>query len=227
MKLLKIQARRSFGEAQAALLPQALPLQTPPDYVRERLLNRIVEETQQTPIEIAVEESTLKEMAKRNERNLSPFVEPRRAESRTARWLLIAATALLAFTAGYLFKRNAELRGKVDDIVSPRTRIISMVGEEAPQANAKVLWDTKAQQWAIYIFDLPAPPSDKDYQLWYVTKNAKISAAVFRTDEQGRTVLKLTLPPDALADLAAAAVTLEPRGGSPQPTGKFYLKASI
>ena len=211
----------------AALLPQALPLQTPPDYVRERLLNRIVEETQQTPIEIAVEESTLKEMAKRNERNLSPFVEPRRAESRTARWLLIAATALLAFTAGYLFKRNAELRGKVDDIVSPRTRIISMVGEEAPQANAKVLWDTKAQQWAIYIFDLPAPPSDKDYQLWYVTKNAKISAAVFRTNEQGRSVLKLTLPPEALVGLAATAVTLEPRGGSPQPTGKFYLKASI
>jgi anti-sigma-K factor RskA len=211
----------------ATLLPHALPLQTPPDYVRERLLNRIVEGTQQSPIEIAVEESTLKEMAKRNERNLSPFVEPRRAESRTARWLLIAATALLAFTAGYLFKRNAELRGKVDDIVSPRTRIISMVGEEAPQANAKVLWDTKAQQWTIYIFDLPAPPSDKDFQLWYVTKNAKISAAVFRTDEQGRTVLKLTLPPDAVADLAATAVTLEPRGGSPQPTGKFYLKASI
>ena len=211
----------------AALLPQALQLQTPSAYLRERLLYRIAEETQQTPIEIAVEESTLKEMAERVESKVLPFVEPRRAESRTARRLLIAATALLAFTAGYLFKRNAELRGKVDEIVSPRTRIISMVGEEAPQANAKVLWDTKAQQWSIYIFDLPAPPSDKDYQLWYVTKYAKISAAVFRTDEQGRTVLKLTLPPDALTGLAATAVTLEPRGGSPQPTGKFYLKASI
>jgi anti-sigma-K factor RskA len=159
----------------------------------------------------------------------------------TARWLLIAATALVAFTAGYLFKKNADLArerddllkkmaalgGQVDDIVSPRTRIIAMVGDETPQANAKVVWDTKAQQWAIYIFDLPAPPSDKDYQLWYVTKNAKISAAVFRPDEQGRTVLKLTLPPEGLAELAATAVTLEPRGGSPQPTGKFYLKASI
>jgi len=229
----------------AALLPQALSLQTPPDYLRERLLNRIVEETQQTPIEIAVEESSLEEMA---ERDVLPFVQPRRPESRTARWLLIAATALLAFTAGYLVKQNADLarerhalarerddlskemaawRGQVDDIVSPRTRIIVMAGDETPQANAKVVWDTKAQQWVIYIFDLPAPPSDKDYQLWYVTKNAKISAAVFRTDEQGRTVLKLTLPPDSLADLAATAVTLEPRGGSPQPTGKFYLKASI
>jgi anti-sigma-K factor RskA len=232
----------------ATSLPQALSLQSPPDHVRERLLNRIAEETQQTPIEIAVEESTSEGLAGRAEEKVLLFVQPRRAESRPARWLLIAATALLAFTAGYLFKQNSDLareydnvarerddlskemamwRRQVDDIVSPTTRIIAMVGEEAPQANAKVVWDTNARQWAIYIFDLPAPPSDKDYQLWYVTKNAKISAAVFRTDEQGRTVLNLTLPPDAPADLAATAVTLEPRGGSPQPTGKFYLKASI
>jgi anti-sigma-K factor RskA len=232
----------------ATLLPQALSLQSPPDHVRERLLNRIAEETRQTPIEIAVEESTSEESAGRAEEKVLSFVQPRRAESMPARWMLIAATALLALTSGYLFKRNSDLarerdnvaresddlskemamwRRQVDDIVSPTTRIIAMVGEETPQANAKVVWDTNARQWAIYIFDLPAPPSDKDYQLWYVTKNAKISAAVFRTDEQGRTVLKLTPPPDALAALVATAVTLEPRGGSPQPTGKFYLKASI
>jgi len=232
----------------ATSLPQALPLRSPPDHVRERLLNRIAEETQQTPIEIAVEESTSEGLAGRAEEKVLSFVQPRRAESRPARWLLIAATALLAFTAGYLFKQNSDLarergnvaresddlskemamwRRQVDDIVSPTTRIIAMVGEETPQASAKVVWNTNARQWAIYIFDLPAPPSDKDYQLWYVTKNAKISAAVFRTDEQGRTVLKLTPPPDALAGLAATAVTIEPRGGSPQPTGKFYLKASI
>src|SRR5262245_7743684 len=232
----------------AALLPQALPLQSPPDHVRKRLLNRIAEETQQTPIVIDVDESTSEKLAGRAEEKVLSFVQPRRAESRPARLLLIAATALLAFTAGYLFKQNSDLarerdnvarehddlskemalwRRQDDDIASPRTRIIAMVGDETPQANAKVVWDTNAQQWAIYIFDLPAPPSNKDYQLWYVTQNAKISAAVFRTNEEGRTVLKLTLPPEALVGLAATAVTIEPRGGSPQPTGKFYLKASI
>jgi anti-sigma-K factor RskA len=225
----------------AALLPQALPLHTTPDHLKERLLNRIAEEAQKTPIEIAVEESTSKEMAERAENNVLPLFQTRRAESRTARWMLIAATALLAFSSAYLFNQNNKLsrerddlsreldttRRQVDDIVSPKTKVIAMAGDEAPQANAKVMWDTKTQRWVIYIFDLPAAPSDKDYQLWYVTKDAKISAAVFRPDEQGRTVLKLTLPPDALSGLAATAVTLEPKGGSPQPTGKFYLKASI
>jgi anti-sigma-K factor RskA len=232
----------------AALLPQALPLQTPQDHVRERVLTRVAEEAQKTPIEIAVEESTMKEVAERAEKKVLPFVQPRRAESRTVRWMLIAATALLAFTSAYLFTENAKLarerdnlsreRDKLsedlagvseqfDNVVSSGTRVIAMVGDEAPQANAKLVWNTKARQWDIYIYDLPTPPSDKDYQLWYVTANSKISAAVFRTNEQGRTVLKLTLPPEALAGLAATAVTLEPRGGSPQPTGKFYLKASI
>ena len=221
----------------ASSLPQALPLQSPPDHVRKRLLNRIAEETQQTPIEIAVEESTSEGLAGRAEEKVLSLVQPRRAESRPARWLLIAATALLTFTAGYLFKKNADLARERDDlskemdewrgIVSPRTRIIAMVGDETPQANAKVVWDTNGRQWSIYIFDLPAPPSDKDYQLWYVTQSAKISAAIFRTNEQGRRDLKLTLPPEALVGLAATAVTLEPRGGSPQPTGKFYLKANI
>jgi anti-sigma-K factor RskA len=232
----------------AALLPQALPLQTPPDHVKERVLTRIAEEAQKTPIEIAVEESTMKEVADRAEKKVLPFVQPRRAESRTARWILIAATALLAFTSAYLFNQNTKLarerdhmarerddlsralamsREEVDGIVSPWTKVIAMVGEETPEANAKVVWDTKANQWVIHIFNLPPPPSDKQYQLWYVTKKAKISAWVFSTDEQGRTVLKLTLPTEALAGLAATAVTLEPKGGSPQPTGKFYLKASI
>lgn len=243
----------------AALLPQALPIQSPPAYLKERLLSRIAAEdgitqaeialgesaiaagaeTWETPVEMAVEEYTIVKgnegIAEQTVKKVFPFVAPRRIESKTQRWLLIAATAMLAFTSAYLFGQNAKLareldewRQKVDNIVSPTTRVIQMAGDEVPGANAKVVWDTKAQQWVIYIFNLPAPPSDKDYQLWYVTNNAKISAAVFSTNAQGQTVLKLTLPPDALAGLAATAVTLEPKGGSPQPTSnKFYLVAKI
>ena len=77
------------------------------------------------------------------------------------------------------------------------------------------------------VFNLPAPPAGMDYQLWYVTKDAKLSAAVFRPNAQGRYELRLALPAGVPEKLAATAVTLEPGGGSPQPTGRFYLMAQI
>src|SRR5215475_6135241 len=73
----------------AALLPQSLPFQTPRDHIKELVVNRIAEEAQKTPIEIAVEESTLKEMAERADKKVLPFTQTRRAESRTTRWILI------------------------------------------------------------------------------------------------------------------------------------------
>ena len=84
------------------------------------MLTRVAEEAQKTPIEIAVEESTLKEVAERAEKKVLPFVQPRRAESRTARWILIAATALLAFTSAYLFKQNTKLARERDHMARER-----------------------------------------------------------------------------------------------------------
>ncbi len=224
----------------AALLPEALPQPAPPVYLKGRLLNLISGDTQETPIETAIAESGAESAPA--ERTVLPFDSRRRAEPKISRWLLAAATVILSFTTAYLFWQNSKLLGErnklveeisswqrqYDSIVSPATKVIEMVGDQAPQANAKLIWDKRSQRWDLYIFDLPKPPSDKDYQLWYVTGDAKISAAVFSTDTEGRTVLKLTLPPEAWKGLSMTAVTLEPKGGSKQPTStKFYLRAQL
>ncbi len=225
----------------AALLPYALPQTPPPAHLREQLLDRLVSESQGTPIETARAEPSLEPSAPPAERKVLPFDAPRRAESKATRWLLMAAMVVLSLTSAYLFWQNTRLwsqRGRFNEeidslqrqltsVFSPATKIILMTGDEAPQANARIFWDTKTQKWQVHIFDLPAPPSDKEYQLWYVTKDAPISAAVFSTDAQGRAAFDLTLPPEALKGLNATAVTLEPKGGSRLPTSKLYLKAAI
>lgn len=225
----------------AALLPQALPQKSPPESLKRRLFDCIAVEAQETPIETAIAEAIQKN-SEQAEKKALPFAPLRQAGLKIPRWSLAAATILLTFTCAYLLWQNihlklenlkmdgdlSALKREVDGIVAPSTKIFAMAGDAAPQANAKVVWDTKTHQWVIYIFDLPAPPSDKDYQLWYVTNDARISAAVFRPDAQGRSVLKLTLPAQATTGLAATAVTLEPKGGSPQPTSdRFYLKAAL
>ncbi len=207
----------------SALLPAALPQPEVPSHLKGLLLKQI-----------ATNEYTTYSSHPTSAAKVLPFQSKRRSTAQAPQWLLLAATIALVFTSAILAWQNSKLSGQLgnvqsqlDDLLSPYTRVISMAGVEVPKANAKVLWDTRTQTWKVFVHDLPAPPSDQDYQLWYVTKDAKINAAVFRTDEKGNRELSLSLPPEALNGLAATAVTLEPRGGSPQPTGKFYLLAAI
>lgn len=208
----------------AALLPLSLRQPEVPHNLKSRLMKRIAHNES---IAFPRQPSFIAKVL--------PFRSPHRPSSQRPSWLLVAATIALAFSGAYLAWQNLKLLTKVGDLqrqvgefISPDTRVISMVGVETPQARAKVIWDTKAQTWKVYISNLPAPPADKDYQLWYVTGSAKINAAVFRTDENGNRELSLSLPPEALNGLVATAVTLEPKGGSQQPTNtNFYLKAAI
>lgn len=207
----------------AAILPTVLPQPEVPSYLKDLLLKQI------TANEFTSYSSHQASAAK-----VLPFQPKRRSTAQTSQWLLLAATVALAFTSAFLGWQNSKLSGQLgsvqsqlDDLLSPYTRVIPMKGVEIPEANAKIVWDTRTQTWKVFVHDLPAPPSDQDYQLWYVTKDAKINAAVFRTNEKGDRELSLTLPPEALNGLTATAVTLEPKGGSPQPTSKFYLMAAI
>lgn len=228
--------RREFAEWSevAAILPLSLPQSSPSPGIKNSLMARIG--SQQESVRSVPEASTAKVL---------PFQPNQKAESRISRqipkWMLLAATIALAFSSVYLARQNYQisrqltnsefrlgtLQRQFEEFLSPATRVISMNGVETPRAHAKVVWNLDQQTWEVHIKNLPAPPSGKDYQLWYVTKDAKINAAVFSTGENGNLELKLTLPPEAKQGLSATAVTLEPKGGSPQPTGKAYLLAQI
>jgi Anti-sigma-K factor rskA, C-terminal/Putative zinc-finger len=64
---------------------------------------------------------------------------------------------------------------------------------------------------------LPAPPSGKVYQAWTLPKGSKKMAPslTFRPAAGGVTVIRL---PESAVGVAAVAVSIEPEGGSKQPT---------
>ena len=97
--------------------------------------------------------------------------------------------------------------------------------KDAPAARARVFWNQEKNVWLFLVYGLPAPPAGKTYQLWYIDKQArKFSAGTFTpaAEPGGPPPLEFQHPPAPQA-LAAAAVTLEPAGGVPQPTGSVYL----
>jgi anti-sigma-K factor RskA len=91
----------------------------------------------------------------------------------------------------------------------------------APQAGARAYWSRSRGVYFV-ASNLPPVPSGKEYQLWFVTPTGPVSASVFKPDDRGGAELIGAVPP-GMADPNAMAVTLEPAGGVPLPTGPFYL----
>jgi hypothetical protein len=76
-----------------------------------------------------------------------------------------------------------------------------------------------------YAFNLPPLERDKTYQLWFIAGGKPVSAGTFAVDPRGTGSLRVGQVADT-KDIQAWAVTLEPRGGVPQPTGDILLKSS-
>jgi len=69
---------------------------------------------------------------------------------------------------------------------------------------------------------LPAVPAGKVYQLWVIVNAKPVSVGVFTPDATGRVHAVMNTPP-ITAMPGTVAVTLEPTGGLPQPSGAIYL----
>ncbi len=129
-------------------------------------------------------------------------------------------TVLVASLQGRLAQQEAVIR-VVED---PQSRVIALDGlKPAPEASGRVIWHSGQQRALFYAFRLPALPSGKTYQLWTIT-DQPISGGVFDVDPQGNATLRLTTVP---RQVKTFAVTIEPAGGLPQPSGAIYLAGSL
>ena len=117
---------------------------------------------------------------------------------------------------------SAELAQITSVLSAPSARVLQLEGQEpAPGSSATIYWDVQGNRWVVTA-ELPPAPEGKVYQLWFVTPEAKISAGLIHPDMAGHGFIALQFPPD-IGPLAAAAITLEPEGGSEQPTMPIYL----
>ena len=63
------------------------------------------------------------------------------------------------------------------------------------------------------------------YQFWMIGADGPVSAGVFNVDSNGQGLLQLTKA--GLVDYAAIGVSVEPLGGSEQPTGEIVMLAEL
>ncbi len=109
---------------------------------------------------------------------------------------------------------------------SPGVKVISLAGtEEAKSAGAFLLFDPERKAAFLYAFNLPPLPEGKIYQLWAIL-DKPVSAGIFGTDAGHKSRMLIRRIPD-LARITKFAVSVEPAGGRPQPTGAIYLVGQL
>ena len=193
--------------------------------------------------------STVKVRLIEQARQAVPVTQPRPAGVRWFHW----ATAVIALAsiavALSLMQANSGLRRETDalksriaqlevqlagqrtiiaTLTSAGVRVVDLAGQGTNmQASGRIFWDQPQKRWLFSVRNLPPAPADKSYQLWFVPKNGNpISAGVFNTEADGSKSVEVPVPDNA-TDLKAAAVTTEPAGGQPQPTGPFALLGAM
>ena len=243
--------RRQFDEVVSVLGLAASPA-APPTYVRDLLALRIEREVPeavtssasviQFPARSSITQHKLARAISPLGREMLPWA--------IAAALLIVSVISLALwridrrslqdqidrTASESLKENTELKAQLNKenatsaeldeintvLTAPRWRIIPLAGQDpAPDSSARIYWDVEGRRWVVTA-DLPPAPEGKVYQLWFVTPEEKISAGLITPDKTGHGFTTVDLP-NNLTRLVAAAITLEPEGGSQQPTMPIYV----
>ncbi len=171
---------------------------------------------------------------------------------RSIPWFSIAASVAFVATAAQLMRVSAErdsMRNQVAaaDTMGPRAdslmlaltqkdsmiramagndvKVVALVTDPKAQPLGRMMWNRTSDDWIMVTYDLKPPKPGMVYQVWLVTDTEKISAGTFHPDTGGRTVMHAhyALPRDALR---AVAITEEPEGGVPAPTGPMVVSGS-
>ncbi|HJT21115.1 MAG TPA: anti-sigma factor [Nitrospira sp.] len=104
----------------------------------------------------------------------------------------------------------------------PSVRAVSMTGSEmAKTASAFLLYDAGTKKVWMYAVNLPECLNGTVYQLWAIDQKPR-SIGTFHMDSGQTAHLLVTRVPD-FERAKQFAVSLEPPGGRPQPTGAIYL----
>ncbi len=172
--------------------------------------------------------------------------------ARGVNWFAIAATVALVATGAQLFRVTTDRNSMRDqlaaaDTVVPRNdslaealnqkdamiaamggndvKVVPLTTQSAKEPLGRMVWNRTSDDWIMITYNLRQPSPGKTFQVWLVTDKEKISAGTFRPDASGKTVMHAHYALDRNA-LRAVAITEEPEGGMPAPTGPMVVAGS-
>jgi anti-sigma-K factor RskA len=165
-----------------------------------------------------------------------PPAMPRRA---TLPWLVAAAAVIAAVGMGVVYRaerqRSAQLVQQLetaqaslarDDstlaaFLGPEVHVVSLTAASEQKPRMRVFWNHTRKTFIVTALNFPPAPAGKTYQLWALRKGKPpMSMGTFDANPSGRTTTTLAVASEINEGgfIDDCALTVEPSGGSPQPT---------
>jgi len=125
-----------------------------------------------------------------------------------------------------------EQRSTVQTVNFLRSRQLAVTSLTASDTQPKgawgrLFWDRDRHVWHFCTSGMTLLDKDETYELWIITANQeKVPAGTFDVDASGEATLVVNLP-EGVDPIVMVAVTDEPAGGVPQPTGSIPLAGGI
>lgn len=128
--------------------------------------------------------------------------------------------------------RLAVRLGALEDTVSsfihdPATRLIQTpISTGGRVGSVTIFADTVRHRWLVRCDGLAPNAQDQAYQLWLITDRGMEPAALMPMENDRAIVVALELPRTGERVLGAA-MSIEPRTGSPQPRGPVVFRVEL
>jgi len=122
---------------------------------------------------------------------------------------------------------NVRARAALEILTAPQTVQVDLSPAAVhPEPHGKVFYNP-GKGLLFYVAHLPSLPSGRTYELWLIpAQGAPVDAGIFNTDSIGNGQVILPPLPSGLT-AKVFAVTIEPQGGVPAPTGPKVLIGSV
>lgn len=191
----------------SAAMVHAVPVKEAPSALREKVLCSL---TAPQPADAAPG------------RKVVPFFRP-------MAWLPWAMAAGFMAVCGWLVTDRTKLLSQISDLETKndvcQMRIALLDPMDGKHGAATIVWDSSTQT-GVLEGDMPRPAANEDYQLWVVGDHPQpVDAGVVNVDENGEAKATFKLK-EKVSPSDQFAITVEKKGGMPQPQGKMVMKSS-
>jgi len=120
-----------------------------------------------------------------------------------------------------------QIVAQLPQLASSAAVTVSLQGTEVqPQAQGQLIADPDSQSAVLVIAGLAQLEAGKTYQVWLINGGGPASAGLLTVDANGQGLLVVTSEAE-IGSFDSLGISIEPAGGSPEPTGAIVVLSEL